>query len=286
MQRHGNQLLYAPSDLGNFVACEHLTQIEIAAVLGESARPNVSNAYVDLIKRKGEEHEKSFLEALRAAGHEVVEIGLSEDRGFAAASEKTAAAMRTGVQYIYQAVFLIDGWHGMADFLERIDRPSPLGNWSYHVLDTKLARHPRPEHALQLCFYSHALEQIQKIPPEMAYVVLGTRDRFPIRLANVSAYFRRLKRRFAEAVLARAQTGPDPCEHCPMCSYQSICEERWESEDHLVRVAGIRRDQVNRLTAARLTTLTTLAQARPDCRVPKVPAATFETLHDQAALQL
>jgi hypothetical protein len=44
--------------------------------------------------------------------------------------------------------------------------------------------HPRPEHALQLCFYSHAVEQIQKTPPEMAYVVFGTRDRFPIRLAN------------------------------------------------------------------------------------------------------
>ena len=39
MQRHGNQLLYAPSDLGNFVACEHLTQLELAAVLGESTRP-------------------------------------------------------------------------------------------------------------------------------------------------------------------------------------------------------------------------------------------------------
>jgi predicted RecB family nuclease len=154
------------------------------------------------------------------------------------------------------------------------------------VLDTKLARHPRPEHALQLCFYSHALEQIQKIPPEMAYVVLGTRDHFPIRLANVSAYFRRLKRRFAEAVLARAQTAPYPCEHCPMCSYQSICAVRWESEDHLVRVAGIRRDQVNRLTNVGLTTLTALAQARPDSRVPKIPSATFEGLRDQAALQL
>jgi hypothetical protein len=69
MRLHSNQILYSPSDLGNFVACEHLTQLELAAALGESARPNVSNAYVDLIKRKGEEHEKSFLEALRAEGH-------------------------------------------------------------------------------------------------------------------------------------------------------------------------------------------------------------------------
>ncbi|HSE89622.1 MAG TPA: TM0106 family RecB-like putative nuclease [Candidatus Binatia bacterium] len=286
MRLHTDQILYSPSDLGNFVACEHLTQLELGAVLGESTRPTFSNAYVDLIKRKGEEHEKSFLEALRAEGHQIAEIGLTEDRGFAAAAEATAAAMRSGAKYIYQAVFLTDGWHGIADFLERIDRSSGLGNWSYQVLDTKLARHPRPEHALQLCFYSRALELIQGIAPEMAYVVLGTRDRFPIRLANVSAYFRRLQVRFREAIAARRQTAPYPCEHCAMCSYQSICAARWESEDHLVRVAGIRRDQVNRLTNVGLTTLTALAQARPDTRVPKIPSATFEGLRDQAALQL
>jgi len=70
-----------------------------------------------------------------------------------------------------------------------------------------------------------------------------------------------------------------------MCSYQPICDARWEREDHLVRVAGIRRDQVNRLVTAGLTTLTALAQARADTRVPKIPAATLEALHDQAALQ-
>jgi predicted RecB family nuclease len=286
MQRHGNQLLYAPSDLGNFIACEHLTQLELAAVLGESTRPYFSNAYVDLIARKGEEHERNFLEALRAEGHGIVEIGLGDDRDFAAAAEATAAAMRAGSKYIYQAVFLTDDWHGIADFLERINRPSALGNWSYQVLDTKLARHPRPEHALQLCFYSHALEQIQQIAPEMAYVVLGTRDRFSIRLANVSAYFRRLQYRFRDAIAARSETVPYPCDHCLMCGYQSICEARWEREDHLVRVANIRRDQVNRLMTAGLITLTALAKAPLGTPVPKIPASTFDALHNQAALQL
>jgi predicted RecB family nuclease len=286
MQRHGNKLLYAPSDLGNFIACEHLTQLELAAVLGESERPSFSNAFIDLIKRKGEEHEKNFLEALRAEGHALDEVGLGGDRNFALAAAATAAAMQAGAKYIYQAVFLIDGWHGIADFLERIDRPSALGNWSYQVLDTKLARHPRPEHALQLCFYSHAVEQIQKLAPAVAYVVLGTRERFPIRIANVSAYFRRLQERFHDAITARSLTTPYRCDHCLMCGYQSICEERWEREDHLVRVAGIRRDQVNRLAAADIRTLTALAKARAETRVPKIPASTFGVLHDQAALQL
>src|SRR5512144_2443149 len=141
MHRFGNQLIYAPSDLGNFVACEHLTQLDLNAALGQSARPNSSNAYVDLIARKGEEHERNYLEALRADGNRITEIGLGGERDFSAAAQTTADAMRAGSKYIYQAVFLTGDWHGIADFLERIDRPSSLGNWSYQVLDTKLARH-------------------------------------------------------------------------------------------------------------------------------------------------
>ncbi len=160
MQFLGGQLLCSPSDLANFIACEHLTQLELAVALGEGTRPNFENTYADLIKRKGEEHERGFLEALRAAGHVVVQIGLGEDRDYAAAAKATAEAIASRSEYIYQAVFLADGWHGIADFLERIDRLSALGPWSYQVLDTKLARHPRPEHALQLCFYSQALGRI------------------------------------------------------------------------------------------------------------------------------
>ena len=86
MQLRGSQLLYSPSDLGNFTACEHLTQLELAVALGESTRPSFANAYVDLIARKGQEHEANFLEALRSAGHEIAEIRLGDIRDFAAAA--------------------------------------------------------------------------------------------------------------------------------------------------------------------------------------------------------
>ena len=285
MQFFGGQLVYSPSDLANFVACEHLTDLDHSVALGESTRPSFGNAYTDLIKRKGEEHERNFLEALGTAGHVITQVGLGEDRNFAAAAKATAEAIASGSEYIYQAVFLADGWHGIADFLERIDRPSALGAWSYQVLDTKLARHPRPEHALQLCFYSQALGQIQKIEPEVAFVVLGTHERFPVRLVDVSAYYRRLRRRFESAGASRPQTAPYPCEHCPLCDFQTRCEARYEREDHLVRVAGIRRDQIGRLVATGIGTLTELAHAGAQTRIPKMLSATFDGLREQAALQ-
>jgi len=223
---------------------------------------------------------------LRAEGHKIVHAGLGQDHDFQAAAKATIEAIHAGAKYIYQAVFFVDGWRGVADFLERVERPSVLGAWSYVVLDTKLARHPRPEHALQLCFYAHCLRRIQELEPEIAYVVLGTRERIPIRLANILAYYRRLRRRFELAAEGRAQTAPYPCEHCPLCDFRPVCEERWNREDHLVRVAGIRHDQVDRLVTAGITTLTALAEARSGIRIPKMAAPALKGLHEQAALQL
>src|SRR5258705_11550373 len=185
-------------------------------------------------------------------------------------------------KYTYQAVFLTDRWHGIADFLERIDRSSALGDWSYQVLDTKLARHPRPEHALQLSFYSQALEQTQRLAPDLAYVVLGTRERVPIRLADVTAYFRRVRQRFGTAVAARAATGPYPCHHCSFCDFRGLCADQLEREDHVVRVAGIQRSQVKRLFVGGINTLTALAETHPETAIPRIAASTFARLREQA----
>ena len=239
MQVRDDQFLFSPSDLGSFLACEHLTQLELAVALREGRRPSYENAYAELLRRKGQEHEQAFLDTLRAAGRTVIEVLLGATRDFEAGTRRTADAMRAGADYIYQAVFFSSGWRGIADFLERVDRPSALGDWSYQVLDTKLARHPRPEHALQLSFYSQAVAEIQDVAPDLAYIVLGTRERVPIRLADVTAYYRRVRQRFGSVVAARPETGPYPCHHCAFCDFRALCDDRLEREDHVVRVAGI-----------------------------------------------
>lgn len=286
MQGKGGRLLFSPSDLGNFVACEHLTQLEVEVAHGGRTRPSVENAFAELIQRKGAQHEQAFLDALRGAGHVVTEVGLGEAHDFETAARSTTEAMRAGAAYIYQAVLVDDGWRGIADFLERVDRPSALGSWSYEVLDTKLAKHPQPEHALQLCFYSEAVGDMQGLKPEVAHVVLGTRERFTVRLADVSAYYRRVRGRFESAVADRQEVAPYRCEHCQVCAFSSVCEDQWEREDDLVRVANIRRGQIGRLAAKDIVTLTALAESPSDTSVPRMVQATFQGLREQAALQL
>ncbi|HEX4995273.1 MAG TPA: TM0106 family RecB-like putative nuclease [Methylomirabilota bacterium] len=286
MQHLNDRFLFSPSDLGSFLECEHLTQLELAVALREGRRPSYENSYAELLRRKGQEHEEAFLATLRAAGRGVVEVRLAANRDFETGTKRTAEAMRAGADYVYQAVFFSQGWRGIADFLERVERPSALGAWSYQVLDTKLARHPRPEHALQLSFYSQALEETQQLAPDLAYVVLGTRERVPIRLADVTAYFRRVRARFGSAVATRPATGPYPCHHCSFCDFRGLCEDRLEREDHLVRVAGIHRGQVKRLFGGGINTLTALAEAPPGTAVSRIAPSTFEGLREQAGLQL
>ncbi len=75
--------------------------------------------------------------------------------------EATLAAMRDGADVIYQAPLADERWHGRADFLRKVARPSKLGGWSYEVTDAKLATETRAGTILQLCVYSSLLERLQ-----------------------------------------------------------------------------------------------------------------------------
>jgi uncharacterized protein len=194
--------------------------------------------------------------------------------------------MRAGAEVVYQAVLREGEWRGLADFLERVERPSELGEWSYEVTDTKLARRAKATHVLQLCFYSEQVGRLQGIEPEWMHVALGSSARESFRPSEFSAYYRRVRGRFLAAVAAGLDTYPLPVEHCGICDFRQLCEERWERDDHLVRVANMRRDQIKRLAATGLTTLEALATASDDQRPASMHPATFEAFRDQAALQL
>src|SRR5262249_39563220 len=63
-------------------------------------------------------------------------------------------------------------------------------------------------------------------------------------------------------------------------------EERWRREDHLLLVANIRRDNVAKLRAAAIPTLAALGGPEATRKIPQLAPRTFDTLRDQAALQL
>nr|MBA2565054.1 hypothetical protein [Gemmatimonadota bacterium] len=253
MQRLNGSIVFSASDLVGHLACEHLTRLELSAVRGERTRPEREDVELAVLTRRGTEHEQRYLESLRAAGLQVacIEAGGIRQDGIAvsglqpggtappAAEEslrdraaRTLAAMRGGADAVYQAVLFDGTWLGYADFLQRVNRPSALGDFSYEVADTKLARRVKAGTLLQLCVYSEQLARLQGLMPARMHVVLGGMDRQSFALSDFTAYHRRVKSRFEEFVstaivqLSAGQpvaTYPDPVEHCAVCRWLDTC---------------------------------------------------------------
>jgi uncharacterized protein len=285
MQLLRGRLVLSPSDLNDYVECEHLTALARAVAQGTSPRPHVPDQYAELLRRKGEEHEAAYLAKWRAEGRQVVDVVPPDRWDFDTAAQATVDAMRAGAEVIYQATFVRGDWRGRADFLERVDRPTALGAWGYEAVDAKLARAEKPTYVLQLCFYSEAIAAIQETPPEAMHVLLGIGERRALRHADFAAYYRRVRRGFEAALGRRRATEPYRVEHCSLCEFRDLCDEWWLRRDHLVLVAGMRREQARRLQASGIGTLTRLAEAAPGTTVDHLAPRTFETLHEQAGLQ-
>src|SRR5256885_7634697 len=200
MQFIDGRPVYAATDLVGYLACEHLTQLERAAMAGLTTRPERVDPELDIIRRRGFEHEQRYLAELRAAGKRIVEIALDgsvADRGdqLRAAAAATEQAMADGPDVIFQATFFDGTWRGHAGFLlrgESTDRPSQWGPYHYEVADTKLARHVKASAVLQLCSYVDQLERVQGVRPEWMYVALGgsARDVERLRVDDYMAYYR------------------------------------------------------------------------------------------------
>jgi uncharacterized protein len=269
----------SPSALAVFLACEHATALELA----HTPTQERGDPQVELIRRKGEEHERAYLESLRAQGLGVAEISFEGDWDDAAA--RTAQALRDGVEVVYQGVFTDGRWRGIADFLMRVETPSALGAWRYEALDTKLARHAKPAYILQLCFYNEELARVQGREPAQIHVLLGSGEKASFRPEDFGAYYRRVRRRLEDFVSDPPPTEPWPCEQCPVCDFKPLCDEHWDHVDHLSRVAGISRRQIEKLLTAQIATLADLARAAEDTQAG-IPAETFAKLREQAGLQL
>src|SRR5512146_604859 len=245
MRATNGRITLSPSDVTAYLACEHLTTLNLAVARGELARPKLDNEQAALVFRQGDEHERAYLRWLQDEGRQVTRIDLEPDYDWERATRDTEEAMRAGAEVIYQAALATEGWRGSADFLMRVDTPSDLGPWSYEALDTKLARHAKPAYILQLCFYSERIGAIQGVAPARIHVLLGNVTQESFRPEEFGAYYRRVCRRLEEFVADPPETAPYPCEQCGLCEFKPLCDERWDAVDHLSRVAAVQRRQID-----------------------------------------
>lgn len=263
----GKTLSLSATDLSNFLGCRHRIALDMAVAYELRKPPRVfEDPLLDILFQRGLEHERQYVESLKAAGLSTVDLRAYESNRDQHVA-KTVEAMSAGVDVIVQGGLADGQWYGRPDVLRRVAKPSSLGSWSYEVTDTKLSKETKTGTILQLGLYSEMLGVVQGVRPEHFYVVTPdkTKSQHEYRLDDFAAYFRLIRSQALTAIaidpikLAELYY-PEPVEHCEICRWEEECDKRRRSDDHLSFVAGISRLQRRELESRMLGTLTQLAK--------------------------
>jgi len=292
IRQFGQTWWYSPRDVLAVLECEHRLRLEHAAAHGLLKRPpHDDDATLELVKAHGLRHERAVLERL-AARFDVVTIDTPghDDEALLNAAEATQAAMDAGAAVIYQAVLLVDGFLGYADFLLGVDLDTgePLGR--YEPVDTKLARHAKPTALLQLACYADALVRSGRPTPHHVHLWLGDGSREAVPAADVLP----LVREYRARVLTELRSEPaapqplwgDARTACGTCRWDAHCADGRREARDLSLVAGMRGDQISRLRTAGVATVDALAVADDSLRPSSMGIDTWRRLRAQSALQV
>ncbi|MGI8843915.1 MAG: TM0106 family RecB-like putative nuclease, partial [Gemmatimonadaceae bacterium] len=293
MHLRDGELVLSATDLSSFLGCRHRTALDMAVALGDRNKPRqYEDPLLDILWKRGLEHERRYVESLRASRRSISELGDVKNPDDRVAA--TLAAMREGSEIIVQGALRDGNWFGYPDIMQRVEAGSALGSWSYEIADTKLARETRAGTVLQLCLYSEMLAVAQGSRPENFYVVTPEADIrvHQFRLDDYAAYFRLIRAQMLETValshLTIAESNyPDPVDHCEVCRWIEECKARRRQDDHLSLVAGISRIQRRELESREVTTLTGLAALKMplEPRPRRGSMETYVRVREQARLQ-
>jgi len=260
----GQDLVLSATDLANFLGCRHKTALDMAVAYGKRDRPFVDDPLLVALRERGFEHERRYVDSLRAAGGSIVDltsIGDPEEQ-----IKETREAMAKGVDVIVQGVLADGHWLGRPDVMCRVPTKSVLGDWSYEISDTKLAKETKAGTILQLGLYSDMLGVLQETRPEFFHVITPNEinPKETYRVDDYAAYFRLVKAKMLAAVdegdvALAAANYPEPVAHCEICQWFKPCATRRRDDDHLSLVAGISRVQRQELVAREVSTVRALA---------------------------
>ena len=288
----GNTPHLFPTALTNFLGCHHLGVLERMVGRNLARRPFFDDPMLDILRERGIDHERAYVQHLVQNGKRVIEINRSSPNAF----DETIAAMRGAADAVVQARLENGSWAGWSDVLIRTPGESRFGKWRYEPVETKLARETRGATLIQLCLYGELIAEIQQSAPEWLRVVVPEVDFKPecYRFQEFRAYFRLVRRNFEEELQKALPASVDsalpyfePVAHCEICNWYPVCEKRWTHDDYISLVAGIQKSQRKELESWGVTTLAELAQIPlPLTRRPsRGSVPTFERLREQARLQ-
>ena len=293
MHRRDDELALYATDLSNFLGCRHRTALDMSYAFGKRKLVTYEDPLLELLIRRGLEHELKFVRSLSETAATVIEIPTDAREGDRIAT--TLEAMRRGADVIVQGGLRVGEWNGRPDVLLRVPSSSDLGGWSYEVYDTKLARETKAGTVLQLCLYSELVASAQGVRPEHFHVITPDAEtpQQTYRFSDYAAYYRLVRRQMADEMSLgddrlMEKYYPEPVDMCGACRWSSACNAKRRTDDHLSLVSGISRVQRQELEARSVKTLTQLAELpQPIAFKPRRGSReSYERVADQARLQL
>ncbi|MGH8827281.1 MAG: TM0106 family RecB-like putative nuclease, partial [Jiangellaceae bacterium] len=200
-------VVYSASDLTEAAGCEFAVLRRFDEVLGRLARRVVEpDAMQEYAARLGDEHERRVLAQFAEAGsvHEVAMANTRDAASLRASHDDTIAALRSGVDVVFQGSFFDGRFHGRADFLVR-----EPGTSTFAVYDTKLARHAKITALLQLAAYADQMIGAGVSPAPEVHLILGDGSTTTHRLADLLPVYR-VRRARLEEILAEHRAASAP----------------------------------------------------------------------------
>src|SRR5690242_2585352 len=135
MRLIGPDLSLSATDLSGFLSCRYLTALEMGAAFGTRKRPFFDDPLLKILFERGLAHERAFVQELSTDGRTIVDLSDVKERELALA--RTLDAMKGGADVIVQGALRERSWYGRPDIMQRLEKPSALGHWSYEISDTK-----------------------------------------------------------------------------------------------------------------------------------------------------
>lgn len=286
MLNRNAQLIFSPCDLITYFRSPYASWRDRLRHEGlTNEEPDRSAPEDQLTARLGDEHERRVLVVLRERG-EVWDGSAVKRLGFEEAYAASTAAIKAGLPTLFQVSLRGGRFEGHADFLHRVEVPSSLGGFSYEVVDTKLARTPKPYFLVQLCAYADMLEQLQGVRPPRIGIVTGDGQSHWFRTNDYFDFYLALKEEF---LAFHDRFLPDrPPEIDPSADHgrwQSYAEKELAAKDDLWFVAGLTQAQRRKLMDAGVRTTKELA-AFSGGSVRGIQPHVFHRLQTQARLQV
>jgi predicted RecB family nuclease len=163
----------------------------------------------------------------------------------------------------------------------------------YVAWDAKLASTAKPNYLLQIALYADALKALGMKSEGEPGIILGSRTLETFEESEIVPAMQQARKELEAAIKAFDAKSKlsdltlycDTKDSCAVCEYPALCDQARFDVDHLVQVAGINRNQIEKLSTVGITTMASLAQASDDQRPSEITVSSFEKIRLQAKLQ-